>query len=308
MTVLMLPMGTQVRTFPRPRTSFHSLALDPQALRKHGLPPRPHDSELANHWESTVRMIKTPDNYIVPTFTGSEAVHHGPRLAGSTSGTSTNWAGAILAAPPGKILRWVHAEWNLPVNLLSADDAGSPSSLASWIGLAGNEGADALRVGVDCRVESSGSGLQRRFSFWWEWYPESQVSIDNMAATAGDVVNCTICADPESGRTTFVCIANLTQGKCTALEVTAPAGGLLRGNSAAWIVSRPSVAGTLQPLPRFDYIHFGDAYAGVTHGPEQYVDAASADKFTMRDGGKVLVDVRSERSQEIRCTGTMTAE
>jgi hypothetical protein len=255
-------------------------------------------------------MIKTPDNYIVPTFTVSEDVHHGPRLAGSTPGTSSNWAGAILAAPPGKILRWVHAEWNLPVDLLSADDAGTPSSLASWIGLSGDEGADALRVGVDCRVKSGDSGLQRSFSLWWEWYPESQVSIENLAAAAGDVVNCTICADPESPRAAFICLANLTQGKCTALEVTAPADGLLHGNSAEWIVGRPSVGGSLQTLARFDYVHFGDAYAGVTHGPEKYVDAAAAAaaKITMSDGGRTLVDVTSERAQEIRCTGAGSTE
>jgi hypothetical protein len=304
MSVFILPMGARVRTFPKPTSSFHALAVDPQALRKHGLPARPHDSELANHWESTVHMIKTVDNYVVPTFSASEDVHHGPRLAGPVPGTSMNCAGAILAAPPGKSLRWVHAEWNLPTDLSPADDIGTPASMGCWIGLSGDEGADALQLGADCRVEAGDSGIQRRFQFWWEWYPESQVRIENLAAVAGDVVNCTICTDPEAAKKAFICIANLTQGKCTAFEVTAPADSLLRGKYGEWMVGRPKVGGSLQPLPRFDYVHFGDAYAGVTHGPEQYVDAGAAAKISMNDTGQSLVDVTSERNQEIRCTGT----
>jgi Peptidase A4 family len=129
---------------------------------------------------------------------------------------------------------------------------------AIWIGIDGlgsPESADVCQVGINCDVTRHGTSISSTFYPWWEWYQESvdtgEVSITNLPVSPGDTIGVVICTAGAGATEATVFFTNLTSGMGTSFVMEAEAGVSLVGNTAEWIVERPTVDG--QPSLLADY-------------------------------------------------------
>jgi hypothetical protein len=73
---------------------------------------------------------------------------------------------------------------------------------------------------------------------WWQWYPEVPIQIMNLPVSSGDSVFVFIMVT--SSTSGVIVFSNYSQGTITSFMLTALSGTSLAGNSAEWIVERPS--------------------------------------------------------------------
>ena len=120
---------------------------------------------------------------------------------------------------------------------------------------------------MKCEVFQSGLSLSRSIYPWHEWYPAKEVKITNLAINPGDLISMLITTPNGSGSTTAtISFGNQTSGVFTSYEITAPAGTVLAGNCAEWIVETPIVNNVLTQLPDYGEIFFSECVGYLTNG------------------------------------------
>jgi Peptidase A4 family len=128
----------------------------------------------------------------------------------------------------------------------------------------------------------------RQIYAWWEWFPADEVAITNLPVSAGDTMYCLICVN--STTTATVYISNQSTGVLTRFSITAPNGTTLVGNSAEWIVERPTVNGALTSLADYKVDYFDEGIAGLSD-VFQIVTLGSGTPTTMTGGGSAKLSV-----------------
>jgi hypothetical protein len=128
----------------------------------------------------------------------------------------------------------------------------------SWVGIDGATSGDVFQAGVEHDVSASGTATHLDYSCWYEWFTSAPhidspaVTIENLPVQAGDRVLFSLQAQsPTLGYLLATC-AN--QG--VSITFSAPPETTLQGDSAEWIVERPSVNHVLQVLPEFSPVAF----------------------------------------------------
>jgi hypothetical protein len=229
-----------------PPAGFRPLAASAAELAAYGLPPRP--STLATRSYAAWTHAMAAARFYVAPETRLGARRHGPAanlLRTEGAATSGNWAGQSLQNSAGgygsasytEVMgQWVISGVQQAVGICSGTDVS-----ATWVGIDGVTGgaADVLQAGTEADVACTNNNSYQDEYAWVEWYPANTVVLYNFPIVVGGSVFVVVQAiSATSGIATFV---NLQTGQYTAMGIGAPAGTTLKGNSAEWIVERPSV-------------------------------------------------------------------
>ncbi|MGH9077162.1 MAG: G1 family glutamic endopeptidase [Acidimicrobiales bacterium] len=276
------------------------MSADSADLVEWGFPARPDDPHHLARYEAVFGRLKGKLNYVPPTFRRNEDRLHRPRTAATSAGTesSTNWSGGVVFAPSGQSFKWVEGDWVVPN--VDAPTENQWYYSASWIGIDGDGSGDVCQAGVECEVYRSGSSITRHIYPWWEWFPESEVQVTNLAVGPGDMVTVLICTSGGAGSTSAsVYFSNRTTGASTSFAISAPSGTKLVGNCAEWIVEAPTVSGAQSSLADFGEVFFSVCEA-VT-GAGTTVNGGTGDNINLTNAGGTVSDGKLITANVVQC-------
>jgi hypothetical protein len=206
-----------------------------------------------------------------PELKTLRGIYHGPvRGLNPTNETNDIWSGVVLSPPPLEgtsqpPFTSVAAQWNVPTVTAPLNDSGH-LVCSVWIGIDGFGGPDVMQAGTDQEIAPDGS---TDYSCWLEWFPADTVVISSLPVKAGDMVYFNV----RRLSSTEADLLAIVAGKGISMTFDAPAGTTLSGQTAEWIVERPSmkVGSKLVPfdLPEFQPVHFREvgAFTDQSHVP-----------------------------------------
>jgi hypothetical protein len=177
---------------------------------------------------------------------------------------SYNWSGyvdfgdGIVYGP--KSFYYIVNDFVVPVAEQAGCDGGWDWGSA-WNGIDGWGSNDVLQSGIefDALCALGGAIKGTFYSAWYEWYPNGEVRIGGFPIAPGDDMFIeTWHTSPTQG---YAYLVNYNNNQAVQVGFTAPSGTSLVGNSAEWIVERPSVGGSLTNLTDYKMLPFWDAYA-----------------------------------------------
>ena len=128
-----------------------------------------------------------------------------------------------------------------------------------WVGFDGWTSSDVLQAGTEADANCSST----LYSFWYEWYPFAETRI-SFTISPGDDVEVEVWYTTTSpyGHAQWF---NATTATATSVGFNPPSGTNYVGNSAEWVVERPTVGGLLSDLANVnDTFLDGYAYNGTT--------------------------------------------
>jgi Peptidase A4 family len=194
-------------------------------------------------------------------------------------GEST-WAGFIVVPPGQSSFTGVTGRWNVPtvtVPTIGED----PWWCSVWAGIDGYGGTDVLQAGTD-QVFTYGAA---QYSCWYEWFPDYSITITNLPVEPGAPVYVVITVISPSQAKLFMSAGD--QG--VSLTFDAPNGTSLMGNTAEWVVERPTDAttNTAYSIPEFTDVTFIQPEASTTSAAVP-VTPADAIYSTMYESGVVV--------------------
>jgi hypothetical protein len=243
---------------------FDPLKATAQQLDAAGLPPRPDAQLNRKAFASWQRAVTTQTRRIMPSLVQTD-IKHGPhKPAAGANGTSTNWSGYALVnsqtSRTNASFYFLIADYVVPV----AEQAfgactGSYDYSSSWIGIDGYNSSDVLQAGTEADAYCSGTTKAAYYAAWYEWYPFSEVRIGSFPVSPGDDMFVEVWST--SATVGHAYIVNYNTNQTVDLTFNAPSGTTLKGNSAEWVVERPSVGGSLATLTNYIQDFFEDAYA-----------------------------------------------
>jgi hypothetical protein len=236
---------------------FDPLHASDAALAEYGFPPRPDSVRSPNGfraWLLAAQGVRIPPTLVQTT------IFHGPNLpqAAAAAGQSSNWSGYVSPGPAlaygNQSLIGIFGDWAVPtaelaINACSASEDGPAVNSSTFIGLDGNGSGDVLQAGTESDATCSAGVVGAFQDAWYEWYPYDEVRVSNMAILPSSVMYVHVWAT--SATEGHVYFSNETANISTSIKFSAPPGYSLIGNSAEWIVERPSVDGELSSLTNY---------------------------------------------------------
>lgn len=296
--------GFRIRGFGALPKGFDPMTATDKQLAAQRLPRRPDaqkEPALRALWD---RAVARTQLWITPEFDHFEHISHGPARdvpavtaprAGATAvvdnATSSNWSGAVDFAPAGKSFGFVGGQWTVPSPNTAAD---GDYYASEWVGIDGWGSGDVLQAGTETHVTKFWLFRSTSVYAWWEWYPAGEVAISNLPVSPGDVMYCLICADTATHAT--VSFSNQSTGVGTRFDITPPSGTKLVGNSAEWIVERPSVGGSVAKLTDYAACYFDECIAG---GGLNFSDLTNTSLVTMTGTGGASLSVPAKENASV---------
>lgn len=298
---LNLPGAT---TIAAPPAGFDPLAASDEDLAYHGFPPRPNQNTEPKAYATWARAMQHSKFRAVPTLEQT-SVFHGPSqhakpgaintaavsnnvsLADQPSNTSYsyNWSGYVdfsgATSYGSKSYYFLVNDFTVPV----AEQAfgactGGWDWGSAWNGIDGWGSADVLQAGIEFDAYCSGSTRASYYSAWYEWYPYGEVRIGGFPIAPGDDIFVEVWNTSATAGHAY--LVNYNNNQSVNISFSAPAGTYLVGNSAEWVVERPSVGGSLTNLTNYIMDPFWDAYA-YTQGYAVFQDINGATPVDMLD-------------------------
>jgi hypothetical protein len=207
---------------------------------------------------------------------------------------SSNWAGAILTAPPaGETFNAVSGQLVVPTPAAPAGGRNGDYSAAIWVGIDGDTYGNAIwQAGIDVSI----SGGQVSFDAWYEWYPNPSVDINDFSFSAGDTISITVSSSSNSKGS--VVFENSSTGQSVTKSASAPtSSAVLGGENAEWIVEDYDVGGSQVAFANFGTVLFTDAVASTS---SQTLGTDGATIVEIKDSnGNILTDVTLPSSSEV---------
>ncbi len=202
---------------------------------------------------------------------------------------SSNWAGAVLTAPPaGTTFSAAYGTFTVP----TPSGAGSA---AAWVGIDGDTYQSAiLQAGVDFTVTNG----RVSYDAWYEWYPAYSYDFSGITISAGNVITVSIVSSSSSRGT--VTITNVSTGKSVSKSLSAPSSSShLGGQNAEWIVEDYEENGSMVEFSDFGTVTFTDSYAKAG---AQTVGLDGAAVFDIRQGNTVYAEstIESDSSVQVK--------
>ena len=267
-----------VFSYPAPPPGFDAFTASPDELATYGFPPRPAplQKRARQAWERLVRSARTR---IVPVLQPSPVVAGPVRQAvrrldvnaqGSTQ-YSLNWSGQVLlngAAGYGQgAFNGLTAAFNIPVaSQAFGTCTGGWDYLVTWDGIDGWDTRDVFQAGTESDAYCDGATTQQFYSAWIEWYPGASMRLTNLPVAAGDAMLVWMVANgPTTGEAIIV---NETTGQVAVMSMTAPPGVALKGDSAEWIVERPTVNNATSTMTNYVQAWMSNESAAVMGNPQ----------------------------------------
>ncbi len=245
--------------FPPP-DGFDALHASDAERAYYGFPRRPAQTGASGaaayaKWATAMAAAR---HYVSPEIR-VRAHRHGPEraafgsspavrqeLRAATQVTSSNWTGQYLQ---NSVINFgsgsfdqILGLWLLPSVQQAVGSCSGTDVSATWVGLDGANGAshDVLQAGTESDVTCT-NGVSTPDTYpWFEWYPDYTYEITNFPLSAGSSVFVSVQAtSAATGQAMFV---NLQTGNYTTEPISPPAGTSLTGNTAEWIMERPTLA------------------------------------------------------------------
>ncbi len=108
---------------------------------------------------------------------------------------------------------------------------------------------------------------------------------------------CLICVN--STTTATVYLTNQSSGVTTSFSISAPRGTALVGNSAEWIVERPTVGGSVANLTDTKAVYFDESIAGLSGTPFTIINLGSGMPVTMTGNGNASLSVPTFETSQL---------
>ena len=256
-----LPGVTTVMDVPAGFDALHATAAQLDAA---GLPPRPDAQLQQKAFASWKRAVTAKTTRVMPTLVQTE-IKHGPhKAAADSNGTSTNWSGYVLlnsqTSRTTASFYYLIADYVVPVaEQAFGSCTGGWDWSSSWVGIDGYNSNDVLQAGTEQDAYCSGSTTSSYYSAWYEWYPYGEVRIGSFPVSPGDDLFVEVWSTSATAGHAY--IVNYNTNETVNLAFSAPSGTTLKGNSAEWVVERPTVGGSLATLTNYIQDFFEDSYA-----------------------------------------------
>ena len=275
---LNLPGAT---TIEAPPAGFDPIAASDEELAYHGFPPRPNQSAQPKAYATWVKAMKASRVRVVPNLeqttifhgpvkqaniVNPTAVESDPLLSTQASNTSysNNWSGYVdfsgATSYGSSSFFYLVNDFVVPV----AEQAfgactGGWDWGSAWNGIDGWGSPDVLQAGIEFDAYCSGNNRASYYSAWYEWYPYGQVRLGSFPIAPGDDVFVEVWHT--SSTQGYAYLVNFNTNLSVQVGFTAHPGYPLLGNSAEWVVERPSVGGNLTTLTNYMMEPFWDTYA-----------------------------------------------
>ena len=273
-----------------PPATFNAVAASPEALLENGFPPRPDQKLAPEVYERWKRAVTSGATRILPQLRQT-AIKHGPRMAsGRANGTSPNWSGyAVLngtTAYSGGSFYFVLADWVVPgASQAFGACTGSWVYSATWVGIDGYNSSDVLQAGTESDAYCGADGRAVYSGAWYEWFPIGEVALTNFPASPGNDIYVEVFST--NSTTGHAYMVNYSTNQAVSLTFAAPAGTVLVGNSAEWIVERPGIPGGLATLANYTQEYMVNTYAedflGRVEAPGYAIPGSTLLPMTMLD-------------------------
>jgi Peptidase A4 family len=288
--------------------NFDPISASDEELAYHGFPPRPNQNTEPKAYATWFKAMKASKVRVVPKLeqtqifhgpvkqgkaSNPKAIENSPLLSTQASNTaySYNWSGYVDFSGASKYgassFYFLVNDYTVPV----AEQAfgactGTWDWGSAWNGIDGWGSPDVLQAGIEFDAYCSGSTRASYYSAWYEWYPYGEVRIGGFPIAPGDDMFVEVWhTSPTQG---YAYLVNYNNNKAVEVGFTAKPGYPLVGNSAEWVVERPSVGGSLTTLTNYIMDPFWDAYA-YTAGYAAYYQISGATPIDMLDNsGKVI--------------------
>jgi hypothetical protein len=289
----------RVRPFEPPPRSLDLLTAPDEALRRHGIPPRPDCGTqplLRASWERLFvprplfvdpsPMEVADVTTILPRQTpGSGA---SPPVSATRFESSRNWSGAYVEPSGGRTFLQVAGRWTVPTPRVPADAAppaeGSVVYASScWVGLDGQRAyldSSLPQTGTWQAVTLAADGTQSVETYaWFQWWAKDGTDIlpariENVPVAPGDEVACLVRA--WSASSVVICFRNLSTNRIAVFLVDAPTRVMpdgtvhtftISGATAEWVVERPLgiESHELYPLADFGAVDLTECHAAAAN-------------------------------------------
>ena len=242
-------------------------------------------AEVKENRDVTHGTMKRPSG-----FTGEELNLDGKKVANVNS---SNWSGyALVGGSPE--FDAIEGYWVVPsVDYQFGGDGGYSSE---WVGIDGYGSSDVVQAGT----EQDSIGGYTNYHAWFEFYPfdyEQAISTSTFPVAPGDAVYVYVSAT-HSG--SYIVGRFYLYNANTHLSVsytdTRP-NWYFQGNSAEWIMERPTVGGYLYDMPNFAYAYMDNGWA-FRLGSGSYISFLSEpyQNITMVNGSDTLSTAYSQDS------------
>jgi hypothetical protein len=251
-----------------PPAGFNALTASDAELEQWGFPPRPRSSDVKAY--SLWKRIATATR-VVPQLTFTH-IYNGPArnvktgsaVNNATAATSENWSGYVVYEPEGTFSGnnpINTANWTVPAVAPVPPATCSSATYASsqWVGFDGWDSNDVLQAGTAADCGNSDYA-------WYEWYPNAE-TIVSLPVGPGDYVTVEVSYCGGCSVKGSALLLNDVTGKSVSIGFNPPSGATYLGDSAEWIMERPTVNGALADLPNYSLMYFSYAAANVGFEP-----------------------------------------
>jgi peptidase A4-like protein len=248
-----------------PPAGFDPLTASDIELQQWGFPPRPKSGDPVDYarWKRMATSTR-----ITPQLKFTN-IYHGPArnpkigsaVSNATAATSENWSGYVVTEADGTFSGnnpMSYGIWTVPAVAPGSGSCSSATYASSqWVGFDGWTSSDVLQAGTEANCGNSDY-------FWYEWYPNAETEL-SLPVGPGDFVTvrvyyCGSCSPQGSAN-----LENNVTNQTTSIGFNPPSGTTYEGNSAEWIMERPTVDGALADLPNYATMYFS-AFAEVGTG------------------------------------------
>jgi len=268
-------------TIDAPPAGFDPITASDEELAYHGFPPKPNATTEPKAYAIWVKAMKASKTRIVPNLEQT-TIFHGPAKPGQAADPT---AVEKITAPAGDVKNVAYSyNWSGYVDFSGASSYGSSSFYylvndyvvpvaeqagcdngwdwgSAWNGIDGWGSSDVLQAGIEFDAYCALGGIYKSsyYSAWYEWYPYGEVRISGFPIAPGDDMFVEVWHT--SSTQGYAYLVNYNNNQAVEVGFTAYPGYPLVGNSAEWVVERPSVGGSLTNLTDYKLLPFWDAYA-----------------------------------------------
>jgi hypothetical protein len=281
-----------VTAYNPPPAGFDPIKATDEELADWGFPPRPDQTLFPEEYANWVRVRTALKTRIIPHLVQTNIVHGPLRSAGEPESVengslkSLNWSGYVDVNDAKKYGSSSFTDVGTTIVVPSARQAfnacdGTWDYAWSTVGIDGYKTTEIAQAGVEFDAMCSGGSTSAYYSPFYEWFPNGQVRVTNLPISPGD--NYFMAVHIESATTMNVEIGNLTQGIFFGLDVTAPAGTIIVGNSAEWITERPGGSESEIVLDNYAANAYWSATAVTAKGSLSHPGSSSVKEVSMQD-------------------------
>jgi hypothetical protein len=287
-----IPGATTIAASPE---WFNPLNATDLELEYYGYPPRPdqfEQSKAFSTWQKAIMASKkrvTPVLAVTNNFAGPVKLKPGsaaPSNGSAALSNSYNWSGYVntngVTSYGSSSFYYIIGDYVVPVARQAYSNCAQSWDFAlTWIGIDGWGSGDTLQAGSEADAYCSLGTTSTYYSAWYEWFPYGWTRITSLPIAPGDNLFVEVWSTSSTAGHAY--LVNYNTNQYVVVNFSAPPGYHLAGNSAEWIVERPTIGGSLATLTNYISDYFSDAYA-YTFG-YRAVDPGSAGSFpvTMLD-------------------------